>query len=469
MRLGLLAAALLPLSAGGLPPGDPHSIALLGSRLFVGTDAGLFRWGEGGFEPLLTRAPVRDLSAGIDTLLVATDAGLYEWRRDEIRAHPIPADPEIHAVAFLPDESAWAATGGGLFLRPPGASEFQPVDDFSSAEVRAVRVAGDAVWAATRGALWLRRDSGRFVAVRRGIPEGWWELLDAVPRGAETLLAVPLGLWKFDGAELEPVDPGVGSLRALCAHPDGLWVAADRGVFPLEIGDGAAARVRPGAPGLPVDAFDLTAGEGGLIVAARQGLLRLPRAGVLSAPPPRGFRGTPSDPRVVTLQRAVLAYLGLSPSRLRALERRARSAGLWPRLQASLTADRDRARSVENDQTVSSSRLWSLRDSDRERDAALRLQLEFSWDLARLVSPSDALAVSRERREVVELVERILDRVTRVYFERERVLARLGSLPRGQPEREALGLQARELTATLDGLTGGAFSRLQTDPGRMPP
>jgi hypothetical protein len=161
------------------------------------------------------------------------------------------------------------------------------------------------------------------------------------------------------------------------------------------------------------------------------------------------------------VHRAVLAYLGLSPHRLHALERKARASAFWPAIRATLAADRDRARTLEHDESVTGGSLWRLRDSERGKDSALAFQLQLSWDLSRLAEPSDVLAVSRERREVVELVERVLDRVNRIYFERAQVLSHLESVPADRAEeRAALVLKARELTATLEGLSGGAFSRV---------
>ena len=136
-------------------------------------------------------------------------------------------------------------------------------------------------------------------------------------------------------------------------------------------------------------------------------------------------------------------------------------SAFWPEVRATLTADRDRARTLEHDESVTGGSLWRLRDSERETDSALAFQLQLSWDLGRLADPSDLLAVSREKREVVELVERILDRVNRTYFERKQVLSRLASLPPERAEeRAALAFRAEELTATLEGLSGGAFGRV---------
>ncbi len=104
--------------------------------------------------------------------------------------------------------------------------------------------------------------------------------------------------------------------------------------------------------------------------------------------------------------------------------------------------------------------MHQLRDSSRERDTNFGLDLQLTWDLARLAEPDDLLAISRERRELVELRDQVLERVNRLYFERRRVLEeRAAAAPE---EQRALALRAEELSAQLDGWTGGLFSRLET-------
>jgi hypothetical protein len=429
-------------------------IAVLGARPFVATERGLYGSGPVGFEPLFTRAPVRDLATGPGTLLFATDAGLFEWneRDRSVTARRLGPGAEVRAVAVGPAGTAWAATGGGLFVRPPGASDFAGVRDLPVADVRAVRTAGPEVWVSTPGTLWVRRKGGGFTVILRGVPEGWLPLVDAVRHSGRTLLAVPSGLWSVDGDHLSPIDPGLGPLRALAVLDAELWVGTDRGVFSVELTDDSRE-----AAGVPATH---------LWIASRRGLLTLSpfRKPGARAAEPGGFRRSGVEQsEVAAMHRAVLAYLGLSPFRLRDLERRTRRAGLWPEVRATLATARDRSRRLDRDQAVSGGNLWSLHDAESSRDRELEFQVQLSWDLARLRGPTDALAVSRERREVVELVERILDRVNRAYFERERVLSRLGQLPHESgEERDALLLKASELTATLQGLTGGAFGRTAT-------
>ena len=57
---------------------------------------------------------------------------------------------------------------------------------------------------------------------------------------------------------------------------------------------------------------------------------------------------------------------------------------------------------------------------------------------------------------MIALRDDVLDEVTQLYFERERVLARLGVA--AHDESHDLALRAAELAAGLDAWTGGAFS-----------
>jgi hypothetical protein len=144
------------------------------------------------------------------------------------------------------------------------------------------------------------------------------------------------------------------------------------------------------------------------------------------------------------------------------LERRARRAGWLPELRAGIWSDHGWTRGWDRDAVLSSGVLHELFDRDGGRDRELRLGLELEWDLTRTALPGDALEISRERRQLIELRDQILERVNRLYFERQRVRERLPAAS-SDDERRELELRARELSAQLDGWTGGWFSRRSHD------
>ncbi|MEE8558048.1 MAG: hypothetical protein V3T14_09205 [Myxococcota bacterium] len=469
MHLLLLSAVLT--HATPVLPGTPAALSVLGARHWVGTERGLFRSGPLGFEPVFTREPVLDLAGAPDgSLVFATQNGVYEWREGGsppvTRLLVLPA--RVRGIAVDGDGTVWVATAQGLLRRNSGQTLFDRRPELGARDVHSVRAIESEIWAATPGILWVGDRSRPFARVRSGIPRGWWELADAARVGSETFLAVPAGLWRVKGVQLEPIGAGPGASRALASHDGRLWLATDRGVYLVGKGGPAATA------SLAVEAFDLASTPEGLLVASRRGVLPVPQTRSAEtqlktvraegrARRPAGLRRTTGDlEEVRALHRRVLSFLGLSPRRLDELELRARRVGYWPVVRATFTGDRDRARGLDLDQTVSSGNLWALRDSDREHGTALRFQVQLTWDLPRLAAPDDRLGISKERREVVELAERILDRVTRIYFKRKRLLTRLWSLSEDRAgERSSLLLEVQELGATLDGLTGGAFPRIR--------
>jgi hypothetical protein len=456
----LLTLSLTPLWTAGPPPGSPRALAILDRQVVVGTDRGLYRVGPTGYEPLFTRSGVRDLAAGGGKLVAATEVGLYEWdARDPMpRARDVGAGAEVHSVAVAPQGTVWVATEVGLFVRED-AGPFRRVSEIPATRARAVRLAGEEVWLATPGTLWVRRPGEPFRPVRRGLSEGWWEVVGAVDDGSATFVAVPRGLWRVDRTRLDRLAAGVQPVHAICRSAGALWLAAREGIFVME---GGTPRLQRSLNSVSsVEAFDLESGDGRVWVAARQGILSFePRASARVHSGPAPYRAPlPASGGMAAVHRAVLAYLGISPARLREADRRARRAWMWPELHAGFSLDRDRGHQSDRDEAVSSGALWRLRDAERDRATDLRFELELSWELDRIVSPDDTLAVSRERREIVELVERVLDRVNQTYFERERVLQKLERSAEGD-DPEALTLRLRELTAALDGWTGGAFTRL---------
>ena len=103
---------------------------------------------------------------------------------------------------------------------------------------------------------------------------------------------------------------------------------------------------------------------------------------------------------------------------------------------------------------IASSTTATTRDQ-HDHDVAVRL----TWDLGDVAYNPEAIDVSREAREVIELRDDVLDEITQLYFERRRVLA-LRSAAAADPARpRALRLRADELAAGIDAWTGGWFGR----------
>lgn len=447
-----------PLWLAGPPPGRPTRLLVEEERIFLGTDRGLYRRGSAGWELVLARGVVRDLARGPAGTLVATESGLYEWAASSggpLRVS-LGAGARVHSVAFDARGCAWVATEAGLFRRGIDESEFRRASGLPVRDAIAVRASGEDLWIATPGTLWLLGSNNRFEPRLRGLEPGWWELRDAVASPRGVLLAVPEGLWVVGAAQPHAIELGVGEIRRTLSAGKLLWVASERGVFSLPMDQLDTA---PATAALLTESFDLTRRGAVILAATARGLASLP----VAAAEHRGLsfrRPGVESVEIGELHRMVLAYLDLAPSKIGLVEQRARRAGWLPQLRATIGAGLDRSRDLERDQTFSSGAVRNLLDSSRERDRSVDLSVQLVWDLARLAEPGDAIAVSRERRELIELRDQLLDRVNRLYFERLRVLARRDALdPGADVQRSEIEVRLRELAAGLDAWTGGAFSR----------
>jgi len=86
--------------------------------------------------------------------------------------------------------------------------------------------------------------------------------------------------------------------------------------------------------------------------------------------------------------------------------------------------------------------------------------LGLTWELGDMLYSTAQPSIDSRAKLLVELRDSILSEVTRIYFERRRVLMELALLPPRQTPQENFDLLLRldELTAQLDALTNGFFS-----------
>jgi len=472
-------------------------------ELVIATDKGAFALGSTGgrTEPwrlLLGGTSVVQLAHARGRLWLAAESGLWSWdfARAPVRV-PGVGQP-VRAVAVDASNTLWAASPIGLFrLDPNGPLEaedddarkaFQPparwqrssalperdVHALWASKPNRLPVAlpdaqAGSLWAATPGALWRLRSSGVFERVAVGLEDGWWELRDVVVAGAGMYLVVPEGIWKVvrgisegeagEGPALERIPVGGGELAA--ALPSGagdglVLVLAGRAICFDPVGGqrkllsirAVRLRLRETVAPWLLQAHQLSRAQ------CRSGSGDLQRAPLLAS-------ALPSADQVDRLHRAVLRYLDLDPASFRAIDGRARWKGLWPEIRVSMGMDARRSREADRDQTFSSGAVRDLTDMLRERQRDTGAELQMIWRLGDVADPADRIAISRERRERIELREQVLERVDQVLFERVRLELRLasGAQDLEPAERLELELRIRELAASLDAWSGGEFSR----------
>jgi hypothetical protein len=466
----------IPVWVATAPPAELTRVRADRDQVVVGTQRGLYTLGPGGWSLRLGRADILDLALGDHGWLIASSEGLYEWLHDAATPRPVglTAGARPTSVVIDAEQRSWIATDAGLFCREPENGRFQLETTLPAGAVRSAHYVpggeghASELWVATAGELWsldgTLGGSGRFAPRLRSLESGWWELLGAVRTPLGLLLAVPRGLWRVDGEHMQAIDLAAGDLRAIAVARTRLWIASTRGVLhaPLDALETAVPQLL-----LAGEAFDLAPAPEGLLAATARGIASIR----FDAPAPIALReSAPTGPEPVVLQRAVLTYQGLTTVALRRVEEKMRSAAWLPEVRMGFSFGRDRAYVRDHDQTFSSGAIHQLLDTSRDHDAGFDVSLQLSWELDRLVDPDDAIAISKERRELVELRDQVLERVNRLYFERTRARAALAALPAdARGERVELEIRIRELAANLDAWTGGVFSRLESDSSHSSP
>jgi hypothetical protein len=230
--------------------------------------------------------------------------------------------------------------------------------------------------------------------------------------------------------------PGEIYAIALAAHPSRVsqngaspvWVGMERGLFlvPVPVSPHPGPLRTPNSPGPP----------GALAWA---GELRT--------------EDLPTEPTVQEVHQVAIRYAEVMPGKISGWRAGAMWRNLFPRFTVGL--DRDRERTIASS-TSGGKTTFTLGPEDE----SVSLDFGFTWDLANLVWNPDQTSIDTRSRLMVQLRQDILEEVTRVYFERRRLLAEFGANPTDDPvlqaERE---LRIEELTARLDGYTGGWFSK----------
>lgn len=160
-----------------------------------------------------------------------------------------------------------------------------------------------------------------------------------------------------------------------------------------------------------------------------------------------------NEPQVQDVQAMVLEYSKTDPKYVDEWLRAAKNAAWLPDL--SVTYDYDNGYGYDYDYTVSED--GELKGTGVDNDHGVTVK--GTWKLNRLVMSSDRIRVISETQDVVKLRDKILDEVTRLYFDRRRLqvdmlLAGGGDL-KTQVKNE---MRLQELTAQIDAYTGGRFS-----------
>jgi len=194
------------------------------------------------------------------------------------------------------------------------------------------------------------------------------------------------------------------------------------------------------------------------VVVAAMGLPAVARAEdpAIKAEAMRILQSFANEPTVVEVQNAAASYARVNPDAYDSWLSEAQLAYLLPRrVQGRVRSTADEGKDLR----TTSAATGSISDLVSQDDE-LQVEVRAEWDLTRLVFNRDGIAAARQIERLVNQREDILTTVNKLYFARRQLQVELALEPPTSVDRAVKSqLRIQGLTADLDALTGGWFSK----------
>lgn len=159
------------------------------------------------------------------------------------------------------------------------------------------------------------------------------------------------------------------------------------------------------------------------------------------------------EPTVKEVQRMAIEYAEVSPEKIKRWRRAASWRAILPRLSVGYSESFD-----DNIEIYKNSSTSYAVVGPREHDNDWGVDL--TWNLSDLIWADAQTSIDTRSKLMVQLRDDILEDVTRLYFERKRLLAEI-ERERSEEESKKISekhMRVEELTGYIDALTGGKFS-----------
>jgi len=163
-----------------------------------------------------------------------------------------------------------------------------------------------------------------------------------------------------------------------------------------------------------------------------------------------------NEPKIVQVQQAASSYARVNPDSYDSWMTSARLANLLPkRLYGHMRNTNTDSKDLRTT-TASSGSVSDLTSNDDQ----LQLEVRLEWDLTKVVFNRDGIAAARQIERIVNQREDLLTTVNKLYFARRQLQVEIALDPPTSVDRAVkTQLRIQGLTADLDALTGGWFSK----------
>jgi hypothetical protein len=404
-------------------PGKINQLEAVGRYIFAATDSGIYQ---------------------------ATDPMLTQWKRCPGPDRSVTRLENFYAVTA--DEGVWCFSETGLVwqklsIRYPNRISAEETEVLAEAAFEAAMSDPDQFFetaAFYSGGAAVDSETGvLYLGTVRGVLR--WDLQN---ERADWLAASGLGT------------PLILDLLFDARSGTGLLALTADGIYRYEPSAGSWKSFWKTEGGVAPKRLFADALQRGFWVGTAEGLIRvavdLPEP-ELSKPGSSGI--CKNEPSIQALQKRVIDYAEVAPEKIARWRQQARWRAFVPSL--NLTLDRDWDGNVTSSSSQGISRFFVGPD---EESSGVGFSL--NWDLGDFVWSTDQTSIDVRSRLMVQLRQDLLEEATRLYFERRKLIVEFEAHPSHDPllnrERQ---IRIQELTAYLDAISGGWFSReMEVDP-----
>ncbi|MDD5594834.1 MAG: hypothetical protein PHY94_01180 [Candidatus Omnitrophica bacterium] len=158
-------------------------------------------------------------------------------------------------------------------------------------------------------------------------------------------------------------------------------------------------------------------------------------------------------PTIRQVQEAAIKYADVEPKKIIRWRKQAAKRAYFPKVSAGVNRDTGDLWHWESGSSTKAGDDYLMKGRD-----SVGWDVTLTWDLAEIIWSDAQTSIDTRSRLTVQLREDVLDEVTKIYFERIRLIRDLDNLSlEDRQKREEKELRLEELSAYLDGLTGGYF------------
>ena len=239
------------------------------------------------------------------------------------------------------------------------------------------------------------------------------------------------------------------------------YAATDRGIFQWDPDSLSFQEIYQGLDSKEIKTLSYSPSGDYLLAGTKKGIFKLLYPELTLAAPGDKDKPSPNtdqllarfkyEPSIKEIQKAAIQYAEVHPSKIEEWRKAAARRAWLPNLSFNT--------GIDTNQNVDLDR-GGTNDPDKfiigPPEKSFDWSVGVSWNLSELIWNNDQTSIDTRSRLMVQLRDDILNEVTHLYYERRRLQVEMAAAPmRDLPIQIEKEIRLEELTANIDGLTGG--------------